>query len=1162
MTTGTTPIRASTIQAQVVIQRGVEQLLKIAEQQHLESNSELVRSLDKLRNRVATKEITLTVLGEFSSGKTTFINELLGTDLLQTGILPTTTVCTYISHGTASTCEVTLKSGATVMISPNDLAGFFVQDSRGAEVHTVRLQLSCSFLKQDLVIVDTPGVNVNIEEHEAITVRAVSESNACVYLMDARQPGKKTTIDFLRRIHGQIDKFFFVLNRADILEPDEQHEAVEFVTGVLNQECGISNPRIVPLSSKIAGLPAGNLWVEKFAAFRQHLCDFMQTERDLVICAELARLLNSGIVISEDLLQSKYRLVERELSAHYKVTLPDAADIMQALRRELEEQSAIDSKAAESDFTQLHDQVCNGLRSAVEDVIRSASTTDALVNQAPARISKAFEDHGATLQKRLSERFEQIFATRQTQVVATVTQLFSGVKWLEQRAFFSRPAPWLFILAGAILLPLIEWICGTGGLALLISPALGLSSAGLFYGMFYWARNRSSFTPPSILSLSDTGIAARAITSGSMYRQAADSPVEAPMAPMRIGHLAGRVGGHPAFAIGGAIISAGVYGFRLLMDKLSGRLGKLQDEIRAQVAPVLDEFEASSRQNGLKTIESGRESVLRSLASVADKSTERYGVILNRLVRSQRKIRKMFEARRQAISADVSRLRETRRQILSAYKDLSETLKGVSAEYLTRNSDTQEMTLGGIAEQAPNRPIDPSQNIKLLDLMTVAKEYKPTEILVFSWLGCLLASIVLLLASLHALGAFQSPPNATADPESRVPLPTPSDARTPTASVEPVAATPMSTGESLSVILDKDKVVGVDLLDGLALSSNGRWLAFSSAKKIILFDLVAGSRISDIDPGCGKDFGTVAIAFSPDNSTLVAGCGYSEFRGRLTVWNTSAWSILFSSGIQRNSITSIAFSPDGRLCASASQDNTVKIFETSRWSLVEERQFPGAVNAVTFSPNNLVAAAIALNPGNTVKVWNAGSGTEVATLTPLRPFSFNNLLFSPDGTLLTAASDEGIDIWQTSSWQHSALEARGVSSVAFSGDTLGYGQIYEKGGGIWKVDSSTPVKQVNSFWGDTNAIAVHGPSGLLVAGGKLGIAILDPTDARCAGFITRLRSTDTWVVLAPSKEFDSDGDLTPAVGFGSKAQRIEVGGAGTRKSLGLLSRIFAATDRR
>jgi ribosome biogenesis GTPase A len=726
--------------ARSIIDKTASSLLSIVERQRLDSDGVLLESVNRLKARAASNQISLAVLGEFSSGKTTFINSLLNTDILATGILPTTAVCTYISYGPEPVCEVSLKDGTILQLTSNEVAAFSSEGSRSADVEGVRLKLSAPLLADGLIVVDTPGVNVNIDEHEAITASAIESANACVYLMDARQPGKKTTIDFLSRILRTIDKFFFVLNRADILDPAEQDEALEFVTTALTNECGISEPKVVLLSSSPS---ADGTWQKRFRAFEQSLREFMLNERDSVICAELARLLDDAIARSEQLLESKYRVAEQELSAHYNLSLPDATEIVSVLREQINLSIEDDTAQVKEDFLALHESVCENLRGTVEKCISSNFTVEGLVNSAPAQISKAFDTHLNHLNNSLAESFRTIFSNRQSQVAATVSQLFSGVRWLEQKAFFSRLGFWISILIGVVSLLGLELICGAPRANLIISPFLGATTAALVYGTYYWARNRFLFSPATLPTLKHAGYVQSAITGGAMFQNAAANPVKPNSAPIHIGRGVWNLTGNPLFMAAGAAISGVTYGIGLLMDKVSGILGKLRTEIRDTVRPLLDDFEKGTKDSGLGAIAAGREGVRSALHTVLDKSMERYQVILNRLLKPHRRIRESLELRRNTIREDAEVLRAARQVTLDSLYLLEERLKGTGSRYAKSRTE---------AVESNSRILQPINQTKLrINISEMTTSGRQNQLLL-AWLGCLAASILLTFTSIRLAG--------------------------------------------------------------------------------------------------------------------------------------------------------------------------------------------------------------------------------------------------------------------------------------------------------------------------------------------------------------------------------------------------------------------------
>jgi ribosome biogenesis GTPase A len=709
-------------QSRTFIDDAICRLLESCSRYQLDSDSELARRLEELKKRAASNEIVLTVLGEFDAGKTTFINKILGTDILKTGLLPTTSVCTYIRYGKSVACEVFLKTGKVLALSPEQVGQYSTDGEHRSQVTSVRVTLPASLLADGLVVVDTPGVNVNISAHEAITEQAISEANACLFLMDARVPGAKTTVDFLRSISGRIDKFFFVLNKADILDLGEQQEALEYVSNVLMQECGIPNPRVLLLSSTFK--EDSLEWGERFTSFERDLRNFMKAERDLVICAELARSLDHAVGRAELLLASKYRLAERELAEHYKISLPDGADIVHALRKEVQEEIDRDLEQLRQDFCKAHLVVCKRLRAEVEGIVSSAESTEELVKGAPSRITKTFGEHKQTLDELVSTSLERFFSTRQQQIVATVNQLFSGVQWLEQRTFFLRPALWVSLVIGLVAVPLFEYRLAVPSTALLISPVLGLSAAAVSYGIVYWYRSRSRFALAAMQSNIYERIAHEAISSGKRYRAAVSGPDTLSEA---FGQLWGWVTG--------------------------GNVRGLKKEIRNNLKPVLDNFESTTITVGLSAISGAKT----SLTEMISKCTDRYGIILEHLLKPQRKIRAAIESRQQAIQSDVIFLRNTRGKLPDYYEQLQEQLKGFSNPYASRTAEETSPPATSlelsIASAAPGT--DTANPVTLVDVGVAARQPR-SKLLAVGWVTCLFLFLSSLLGTAGMVGGLDT----------------------------------------------------------------------------------------------------------------------------------------------------------------------------------------------------------------------------------------------------------------------------------------------------------------------------------------------------------------------------------------------------------------------
>ncbi|MBD2606302.1 CHAT domain-containing protein, partial [Scytonema hofmannii FACHB-248] len=129
-----------------------------------------------------------------------------------------------------------------------------------------------------------------------------------------------------------------------------------------------------------------------------------------------------------------------------------------------------------------------------------------------------------------------------------------------------------------------------------------------------------------------------------------------------------------------------------------------------------------------------------------------------------------------------------------------------------------------------------------------------------------------------------------------------------------------------------------------------------------------------------------------------------------TVSNVAAPNTL---GGHANSVNDVSFSPDGKMLATASYDNTVKLWDTS--TKKEIKTLTGhtdAVWGVSFSPDGKMLASSSAD--NTVKLWDTSTKKEIKTLTG-HTAPVHGVSFSPDGKMLASSSaDNTVKLWDTS----------------------------------------------------------------------------------------------------------------------------------------------------
>lgn len=209
----------------------------------------LIRAIFKLeRGRMVTA-----VIGEFSAGKSTLVNSLLGAEWLPMEIQPTTAVTCEITYGQDVSARVVFASGESQAVSPDQLAGFLdnsfnPENKKG--IKTVYLACPSELLKSGVVLVDTPGTASIFAQHEELTFAFLQRADACLLVLSMDRPLTRDGLDFFLRIRRYMGKVFILLNKCDGYEPEEIDEQVRYVKKHIEAEVG-ALVRVIPVSARL-----------------------------------------------------------------------------------------------------------------------------------------------------------------------------------------------------------------------------------------------------------------------------------------------------------------------------------------------------------------------------------------------------------------------------------------------------------------------------------------------------------------------------------------------------------------------------------------------------------------------------------------------------------------------------------------------------------------------------------------------------------------------------------------------------------------------------------------------------------------------------------------------------------------------------------------------
>ena len=303
---------------------------------------------DGIRRRSADPRLYLALVGEFSSGKSTFINALLRDRLLPAKCLPTTAAETRIVAG-AFGVRVSPRSNAAESVELMDSAeacfppvawlpeaeGLGVRQliplvtAEGSLAHKVaRVVIShpSSFLQNRVVLVDTPGVNSFERDHTEITQRILNEkADILGVLISATQPVSETLIDFLDQVaKGFLPHCVFFLTKIDVIDPDEREQVVSAATKRLVDGAGLIEPVVVACApERVLRDGEGSSWGHDFANLERSLEAHLRRHRVLCIGEKLARLLDETLSLIEDELLGQLPALEQTEGTLRRESLQD-----------------------------------------------------------------------------------------------------------------------------------------------------------------------------------------------------------------------------------------------------------------------------------------------------------------------------------------------------------------------------------------------------------------------------------------------------------------------------------------------------------------------------------------------------------------------------------------------------------------------------------------------------------------------------------------------------------------------------------------------------------------------------------------------------------------------------------------------------------------------
>ena len=205
------------------------------------ASPELLQTLQNLQTGLK-EPFLFVVAGEVKAGKSSLLNALFGKDFCRVDVLPATDRVNVFKYG---------EEAHDVAVSPS----------------LVERYQPVNFLK-DFNIVDTPGTNTIVAEHQAITEQFVPQADLIIFVFSVVNPWGASAWQFLDLLQKRwLKNVIFVLQQIDLRDESEVQAVVQHLRQTAMTRCGQAFP-IFPVAakkaflSKTSGVDKVNLWRE------------------------------------------------------------------------------------------------------------------------------------------------------------------------------------------------------------------------------------------------------------------------------------------------------------------------------------------------------------------------------------------------------------------------------------------------------------------------------------------------------------------------------------------------------------------------------------------------------------------------------------------------------------------------------------------------------------------------------------------------------------------------------------------------------------------------------------------------------------------------------------------------------------------------------------
>ena len=256
----------------------IDNLLTIAENLQLHEQVKLL-TLFKERIESPNKEILIPLVGEFSSGKTSFINSILDNKNLETASKATTATIFEVRCGAdCSRQEIVDLDGNSVDAGDETLNNKDLQDTQ-----VVRVFDTSNKLAPSIVLVDTPGLSSNDPKHRIALSNYLPNADAILLVVDVNQSATRSLISFIKDSQLSKRPVFLMITKCDTKTPNEVAAQVKNTVDIV----GVPESNIICTSAKEGDLQQFYGLIKKIQSQKNQIVNNAINDRVKIIAEQM-----------------------------------------------------------------------------------------------------------------------------------------------------------------------------------------------------------------------------------------------------------------------------------------------------------------------------------------------------------------------------------------------------------------------------------------------------------------------------------------------------------------------------------------------------------------------------------------------------------------------------------------------------------------------------------------------------------------------------------------------------------------------------------------------------------------------------------------------------------------------------------------------------------